>query len=72
VNGTPGPDFSGEKGESEHVGRMTEEDIESAGGEEGLQAMGLANLQAQLESEKEIVGVANWIVALISFILRHK
>lgn len=41
LNGTPGPDFPGGKGESEHVGRMSADDIEKAGGVEGLRAMGL-------------------------------
>lgn len=41
LNGTPGPDFPGGKGESEHVGRMTAEDVEKAGGIEGSRAMGL-------------------------------
>jgi len=63
LNGTPGPDFPGGKGESEHVGRIRREDIESAGGEDALRAMGLARWEAQLESEKEVVRVANSIVS---------
>ena len=39
--GTPGPDFPGGKGESEHVGRPTRDAITSA---EGLQAMGLEKM----------------------------
>jgi hypothetical protein len=63
LNGTPGPDFPGGKGESEHVGRMTEVDIKNAGGEDGLRATGLMRWEAQLESEREIVKVANSIVS---------
>jgi hypothetical protein len=62
-NGTPAPDFPGGKGESEHVGKMRKDDIECAGGEDGLRAMGLANWETQLESEREIVRVANSIVS---------
>jgi len=62
TNGTPGPDFPGGKGECEHVGRMRKGDIEAAGGEDGLRAMGLGNWSSQLESEKKIVRVANSIV----------
>lgn len=63
LNGTPGPDFPGGKGESEHIGRMRKEDIESAGGEDGLKAMGLGRWEAQLKSEREIVGAANSILS---------
>jgi hypothetical protein len=42
LEGTPGPDFPGGKGESEHVGRMGRGDVEIAGGVEGEKAMGLA------------------------------
>jgi len=38
--GLPPTDFPGGKGESEHVGRATEETIEEAGGAQGLRAMG--------------------------------
>jgi hypothetical protein len=62
LDGTPGPDFPGGKGESEHVGRMTKKDIETAGGENGLRAMGLASWEAEFESERDIVSVANSIV----------
>lgn len=42
AKGLPGPDFPGGKGESEHVNRMSEKDVEKAGGIEALRAMGLA------------------------------
>lgn len=41
LNGTPGPDFPGGIGESEHTGRMTKKDVKIAGGEQALIAMGL-------------------------------
>ena len=62
MDGTPGPDFPGGKGESGHVGRMRKEDVKAAGGEDALRAMGLTNWSSQSESEKEIVRVANSIV----------
>jgi len=42
LNGTPGPDFPGGKGESEHVNRTSKDDIKKAGGVDGLRAMGMA------------------------------
>jgi hypothetical protein len=41
LDGTPGPDFPGGKGESEHAGRMGAKDVSSQGGVEGERAMGL-------------------------------
>lgn len=41
LEGTPGPDFPGGVGESEHSGRMGRSDVDAAGGAEGLRAMGL-------------------------------
>lgn len=41
LEGRPGPDFPGGKGESEHTDRMSLKDIQSAGGVEALSAMGL-------------------------------
>ncbi|TVY45959.1 Uncharacterized protein LSUB1_G000205 [Lachnellula subtilissima] len=41
LDGTPGPDFPGGIGESEHAGRMTKKDVEIAGGKQALIAMGL-------------------------------
>ncbi|KAI1396686.1 hypothetical protein F4819DRAFT_474594 [Hypoxylon fuscum] len=46
LRGHPGPDFdstgTGLGSEAPHTGRLTEKDIREVGGEEGLQAMGLA------------------------------
>lgn len=41
LNGTPGPDFPGGKGESEHVGRASEEFVRENSDVEGVQAFGL-------------------------------
>lgn len=41
LNGTPGPDFPGGKGESEHLGRMGKADVSAQGGTEAERAMGL-------------------------------
>jgi hypothetical protein len=41
LEGTPGPDFPGGKGESGHVGRVGPEEIERVGGVAGSRAMGL-------------------------------
>jgi len=42
--GTPGPDFPGGKGESQHIGRPTENYIREKSSLKGLQAMGLEKL----------------------------
>ncbi|KAE8451171.1 hypothetical protein EG329_004843 [Mollisiaceae sp. DMI_Dod_QoI] len=60
--GTPGPDFPGGVGESQHAGRMKREDIEKVGGKEGLRAMGLESWEPLLEREREFVNVANEIL----------
>jgi hypothetical protein len=62
LDGTPGPDFPGGKGESEHVGRMTEKDIKAAGGEEALRAMGFGGWETSSPRESEVVRAANEIV----------
>lgn len=55
LSGTPGPDFPGGKGESEHAGRMTRRDIEEAGGEMGLAAMGLGSWKTSSKAEEELM-----------------
>lgn len=59
VAGTPGPDFPGGKGESEHVNRMLPQDVDKAGGIEALRAMGLK----PWEGQGEVVERANAILA---------
>ena len=65
LNGTPGPDFPGGVGESEHVGRMVREDVRSGGGLDALRAMGLdtwevdggtAGVKGVVERANKIVG----------------
>ena len=46
INGFPGPDMPGGKGESAHVGRPTVESLKSNVSEEALRAMGLATLDS--------------------------
>ncbi len=58
LEGTPGPDFPGGKGESEHVGRLGREDVRSAGGVEGEKAMGLSPWVGQGEFVKKMNEVA--------------
>ena len=57
LEGTPGPDFPGGKGESEHIGRMTREDISKHGGVNAERAMGLAAFPGDgiLEGMNEIL-----------------
>lgn len=56
LDGTPGPDFPGGMGESEHVGRTTAKDIKAQSGSVGLQAMGLEKLVADPGSK---IGASN-------------
>jgi hypothetical protein len=51
--GTPGPDFPGGKGESEHVGRPTQNYLRDQASVGGLRAMGLENLVA---AENDTIG----------------
>jgi hypothetical protein len=64
--GTPGPDFPGGMGEREHVGRMGVKDIEQAGGDEALRAMGLQawDLDAKTEREKSFLKAMNQCLEL--------
>src|SRR5277367_3351470 len=39
LHGTPGPDFPGGIGESEHIGRPTANNLIQSAGKEGLQAL---------------------------------
>lgn len=66
-NGTPGPDFPGGKGESEHVGRPTEEFLRSVANADGLASVGLEPLVEPVDGspgEKEVFRRAN---ALLGF-----
>lgn len=64
-NGTPGPDFPGGKGESEHVDRPTEEFLRRHADLDGLQSVGLEPLAEPLggsDGEIEVVRRANKIL----------
>jgi hypothetical protein len=45
LEGYPGPDFPGGKGESEHTGRPGVDAIAQNGGDEALRSMGLSKLK---------------------------
>jgi len=55
LNGTPGPDFPGGIGESEHAGRMTKQAVEVAGGKEALSVMGLGPWETGSKKEEELM-----------------
>ncbi|KAI3392166.1 hypothetical protein diail_6114 [Diaporthe ilicicola] len=61
-NGTPGPDFPGGKGESEHVDRPTERFLRSIANNDGLASVGLEPIPEPVggsEGENEVVRLAN-------------
>lgn len=63
--GTPGPDFPGGKGESEHVDRPDEEFLRSVTNTDGLASVGLEPLDETREGsggEKEVVRRVNRIL----------
>ncbi|KAK0382659.1 hypothetical protein NLU13_9965 [Sarocladium strictum] len=65
--GTPGPDFGGGKGESEHIGRPTADDLRAWTNEMGVQAMGLEKLVSRAGAapgEVAAVESANSILGL--------
>ncbi|KAF4626222.1 hypothetical protein G7Y89_g11942 [Cudoniella acicularis] len=66
LKGTPGPDFPGGKGESEHIGRPTLEYMKGVANTAGLQAMGLEKWQdssAKLQGgERKMMRMANKIL----------
>ena len=64
-NGTPGPDFPGGKGESEHVDRPTEQYLRSVAGADGLVSVGLEPIPEPVsgsEGETEVIRRANSIL----------
>lgn len=61
-NGTPGPDFPGGKGESEHVERPGESFLRSVTNKDGLASVGLEALTEPVtgtEGEMSVVRRAN-------------
>jgi hypothetical protein len=60
--GTPGPDFPGGKGESEHIGRPTQDFLRSVADADGLASVGLEPIPEPVggsRGEKEVVQRAN-------------
>lgn len=66
MQGTPGPDFPGGLGESEHIGRPDTTYINKVADNTGLQAMGMkgwqANGELQLEGERRMLRRGNDIL----------
>jgi Protein of unknown function (DUF1479) len=65
LDGTPAPDFPGGKGESEHLGRPTVEDVKGHSDPIGVQSMGLDRLIAAEDDTpggKEAVRKANAVL----------
>ncbi|KAK7968675.1 hypothetical protein PG988_007748 [Apiospora saccharicola] len=67
LDGTPGPDFPGGAGESEHIGRPTVDFLRRYSGVEGLRAMGLEKLEAHPQDQigaQNVTKQANQILGL--------
>jgi hypothetical protein len=67
LSGHPGPDFPGGKGESEHVGRPSEDYLHNHSTSEGLQAMGFEKFRSASSAtlgETEMLRKANEILGL--------
>ncbi len=63
--GHPGPDFGGGRGESEHAGRPGVQEVNEAGGDDGLRAMGLLpwdEEESDEDREREVLAMANGIL----------
>ncbi len=63
--GHPGPDFGGGRGESEHAGRPGVQEVNDAGGDDGLRAMGLLpwdEEESDEDREREVLAMANGIL----------
>lgn len=63
--GCPGPDFGGGRGESDYVGRPGVREVNEAGGEDGLRAMGLLpwdEEDADSDAERQVMAMANAIL----------
>ncbi len=63
--GRPGPDFGGGRGESEHAGRPGVQEVNDAGGDDGLRAMGLLpwdEEESDEDREREVLAMANGIL----------
>ncbi|KAK4229740.1 hypothetical protein QBC38DRAFT_508011 [Podospora fimiseda] len=63
--GSPPPDFGGGRGESNYSGRPGVQEVNDAGGEEALRAMGLLpwdEEEADTDEEREVLAMANGIL----------
>lgn len=63
--GRPGPDFGSGRGESDHAGRPGVQEVNEAGGEDGLRAMGLLPWdedEAGSRAERAVLAMANGIL----------
>lgn len=56
LDGTPGPDFPGGRGEADHVNRQTESSLRSYASVEGLRAIGFEKL---VPAETDTIGAKN-------------
>jgi hypothetical protein len=66
LSGTPGPDFPGGVGESNHVGRPTQEDLRAESSPNALRAMGLDKFVAargDTLGAQQVVEAANAVLA---------
>lgn len=63
LSGAPSPDFGGGEGESQHVGRVTADDVPALMGKEGLRAMGMLQWDSTspdlAQGEREVMDRAN-------------
>jgi hypothetical protein len=67
LQGTPGPDFPGGKGENEHVDRPTLDTLKAVADKTGLKAMGFAKFDDSTGSsagERAVFAKANEILGL--------
>ncbi|KAK3903885.1 hypothetical protein C8A05DRAFT_14179 [Staphylotrichum tortipilum] len=63
--GAPGPDFGGGRGESGHAGRPGVREVNDAGGDDGLRAMGLLpwdEEESDSDREREVLAMANGLL----------
>ncbi|KAJ5924298.1 hypothetical protein N7466_008485 [Penicillium verhagenii] len=68
INGIPPPDFPGGKGESEHIGRATVEDLQGYANEQALRAFGFSKWNSEEENlnigQRRVLQKANEILGL--------
>jgi len=63
--GYPAPDFGSGRGESSHMDRAAVQDVNDAGGDDGLRAMGLLpwnEEDAFSDAERQVLAMANSIL----------